>query len=192
MSLAGVGALAAVVSSSDDPRVSDASFALSSLAPPLLRLLDAESAHRVAVQAAAWGLAPRERRPDEESLRVTLWGRTFANPLGLAAGFDKDAVAVDGLLDMGFGFVEVGSVTPQPQPGNPKPRVWRLPAARAVINCYGFNSAGLDKAEEALLQRRKRVRRSEPAASPPRSPRRSTCCPPPAPPRPRRPQACWA
>ncbi len=89
---------------------------------------------------------------------MSLWGRRFANPLGLAAGFDKDAEAVDGLLGLGFGFVEVGSVTPQPQPGNPTPRVFRLPEQRAVINRYGFNSKGLAAAEAELLARRKRVR----------------------------------
>jgi dihydroorotate dehydrogenase len=86
-----------------------------------------------------------------------VWGRRFANPLGLAAGFDKDAQAVDGLLGMGFGAVEVGSITPQPQPGNPQPRVFRLPEHKAVINRYGFNSAGVAAAEEQLLARRKQV-----------------------------------
>ncbi len=86
---------------------------------------------------------------------MTLWGRRFPNPLGLAAGFDKDAEAVDGLLGLGFGFVEIGSVTPLPQPGNDKPRVFRLPEARAVINRYGFNSQGLDAAAQRLLERRK-------------------------------------
>jgi dihydroorotate dehydrogenase len=86
---------------------------------------------------------------------VTLWGRRFPNPLGLAAGFDKDAEAVDSLLGLGFGFVEIGSVTPLPQPGNDKPRVFRLPEARAVINRYGFNSQGLDAAAQRLLERRK-------------------------------------
>ena len=89
--------------------------------------------------------------------QITVWGRRFANPLGLAAGFDKDAQAVDGLLGMGFGAVEVGSITPQPQPGNPQPRVFRLPEHKAVINRYGFNSAGVAAAEEQLLARRKQV-----------------------------------
>ncbi len=86
---------------------------------------------------------------------MTLWGRRFPNPLGLAAGFDKDAEAVDGLLGLGFGFVEIGSVTPLPQPGNDKPRVFRLPEARAVINRYGFNSEGLEAAAARLLARRR-------------------------------------
>ena len=91
------------------------------------------------------------------SRQTTLWGRRFPNPLGLAAGFDKDAEAVDGLLGLGFGFVEVGSITPLPQPGNDKPRVFRLPEARAVINRYGFNSKGLDAAAAQLLARRRTV-----------------------------------
>lgn len=89
--------------------------------------------------------------------QTTVWGRRFSNPLGLAAGFDKDAEAIDGLLGMGFGAVEVGSVTSQAQPGNPQPRVFRLPEHRAVINRYGFNSAGAAAAEEMLLERRKKV-----------------------------------
>jgi dihydroorotate dehydrogenase len=91
------------------------------------------------------------------SRQTTLWGRRFPNPLGLAAGFDKDAEAVDALLGLGFGFVEVGSITPLPQPGNDKPRVFRLPEARAVINRYGFNSKGLDAAAAQLLARRRTV-----------------------------------
>ena len=90
-------------------------------------------------------------------VQTTVWGRRFANPLGLAAGFDKDAEAIDGLLGMGFGAVEVGSITPQAQPGNPQPRVFRLLEHRAVINRYGFNSAGAAAAEERLLERRKEV-----------------------------------
>ena len=73
-----------------------------------------------------------------------LWGRDFPNPLGIAAGFDKDAHAPDALLRLGFGFAEIGTVTPRPQPGNTKPRVFRLDADRAVINRLGFNSAGLE------------------------------------------------
>jgi len=157
------------------------SFAASALATPLLRLVDGESAHHLAVFAAAHGLLPRERRPDFPALQararcggparmhrrsppapsqVTLWGRVFPNPLGLAAGFDKDAEGVEGLLGLGFGFVEVGSVTPQPQEGNPRPRVFRLPDQRAVINRYGFNSQGLAAAEANLLARRKQARPS--------------------------------
>jgi dihydroorotate dehydrogenase len=93
---------------------------------PLFALLDPEYAHRLAVKTAAHGFLPREKRPDPPVLSLEVWGRKFANPIGLAAGFDKNAEAVEGLLGMGFGFVEVGSVTPLPQEGNPKPQIFRL------------------------------------------------------------------
>lgn len=87
-------------------------------------------------------------------LRTRVWDLDFANPLGLAAGFDKDAEVADVLLRSGFGFVEVGSVTPRPQPGNPKPRLFRLAEDRALINRLGFNSAGLARVEANLRRRR--------------------------------------
>ncbi len=121
-------------------------------------LLPAEAAHRVTVVALRWGLVPKLARPDDPVLATRVWGLDFANPLGVAAGFDKDAEAVDGLLAMGFGFVEIGTVTPDPQPGNPKPRVFRLPEDRAVINRLGFNSQGLARVV-ARLERRRRARR---------------------------------
>ncbi|CAN1224116.1 Dihydroorotate dehydrogenase (quinone), mitochondrial [Linum perenne] len=93
---------------------------------PLFGLLDPEIAHRVAVSAAARGWVPREKRQDPQILALELWGRKFSNPIGLAGGFDKNAEAVEGLLALGFGFIEVGSVTPIPQQGNPKPRIFRL------------------------------------------------------------------
>jgi dihydroorotate dehydrogenase len=86
---------------------------------------------------------------------VTVWGRQLPNPIGLAAGFDKNAEAPDALLGLGFGFVEIGSVTPRPQPGNPRPRLFRLPEDRGVINRMGFPGQGLDAAL-ARLQRRPR------------------------------------
>ncbi|KAJ1400148.1 Dihydroorotate dehydrogenase, conserved site [Sesbania bispinosa] len=113
------------------------------LVNPLFALLDPEFAHNLAVSAAARGWVPREKRPDPPSLGLQVWGRKFSNPLGLAAGFDKNAQAVDGLLALGFGFVEVGSVTPVPQDGNPKPRMFRLRSEGAVINRCGFNSEGI-------------------------------------------------
>ena len=114
------------------------------VAGPLLRLLPPETAHRLSVRALAWGLGPRAAGADDPLLASRLWGLDFANPVGLAAGFDKNAEAVPGALAMGFGFVEIGSVTPLPQPGNPKPRLFRLTEDRAVINRMGFNSDGLD------------------------------------------------
>jgi len=120
------------------------------LIAPALRALDPERAHRLTLWALRHGLAPKSAAPYDPRLAQTLWGRTFPNPIGLAAGFDKDAAAVGPLLDLGFGFVEVGSITPRPQPGNPRPRVFRLPEDGAVINRMGFNSAGLDVAEANL------------------------------------------
>jgi hypothetical protein len=117
---------------------------------PALRLVDAETAHRAAVLAARAGLVPQQRARDNSVLRTRLWGRDVANPVGLAAGFDKDGEAVAGCLRAGFGMVEIGSVTPQPQPGNPRPRVFRLPEDGAVVNRYGFNSRGHAQAAEHL------------------------------------------
>jgi dihydroorotate dehydrogenase len=115
-----------------------------SLAAPILLRLDPERAHRIAVAAVKLGLAGRDDRPDPPQLACTLWGLHFPNPIGLAAGFDKDAEVFDPMLRLGFGFVEAGSVTPRPQPGNPKPRLFRLVEDGAVINRFGFNSRGLD------------------------------------------------
>ena len=93
------------------------------------------------------------RAPSEPELRVEALGTIFPGPLGLAAGFDKDAEAFRGALQLGFGFVETGTVTPRPQPGNPKPRLFRLTEDRAVINRYGFNSAGVEVSAERLRHR---------------------------------------
>jgi len=117
-------------------------MSLFTLARPLLHALPPEAAHRLTLWGLRHGLAPVQRTPDPAALAQRLWGLTFPNPIGLAAGFDKDAEAVAPLLGLGFGFVEVGTVTPRPQPGNPRPRLFRLPDDRAVINRLGFNSAG--------------------------------------------------
>ncbi|XP_071785480.1 dihydroorotate dehydrogenase (quinone), mitochondrial-like isoform X2 [Asterias amurensis] len=122
-------------------------------------LLNAESAHRFAVKTASWGLVPRNSFVDPPSLGVSVWGRHFSNPVGLAAGFDKHAEAMDGMLKMGFGFVEVGSVTPEPQEGNPKPRVFRLLEDKAIINRYGFNSEGHENVLKRLEERKKREKK---------------------------------
>ena len=90
-------------------------------------------------------------------LERTLWGITFSNPVGLAAGFDKDARFTDSLACLGFGFIEIGTLTPRPQPGNPKPRLFRLPADKALINRMGFNNGGVDAAVERLKRRKERV-----------------------------------
>ena len=114
------------------------------LARPFLFSLDAETAHESAIAAlsAAGCLLPPGRpepAPTVEAMRLT-----FPNRIGLAAGLDKNGEAIDGLARMGFGFLEIGTVTPRPQPGNPRPRLFRLPAARAVINRMGFNNHGVD------------------------------------------------
>lgn len=124
---------------------------------PLVRLLDPETAHGLAVRTLELGLTPKPKVPDDAQLRVNLWGLDFPNPVGLAAGFDKDARVHAAMLAQGFGFVEVGSITPQPQPGNPKPRLFRLEEDYAVINRMGFNSEGFD-ASRARLQTRDRKR----------------------------------
>ncbi|MBV9734602.1 MAG: quinone-dependent dihydroorotate dehydrogenase [Acidisphaera sp.] len=111
---------------------------------PVLRRLDPERAHRLALAGLRLGLAGASGTADDPALAVTALGRRFANPIGLAAGFDKDAAALRPLMRLGFGFVEAGTVTRLPQPGNPRPRLFRLPPD-AVINRMGFNGAGLER-----------------------------------------------
>jgi len=117
---------------------------LASALMPLLARTDAERAHRLAILALRLGLAGRDNQPDDPALRVQAMGLSFRNPIGLAAGFDKDAMALRGLRRLGFGLVEAGTVTPLPQTGNPLPRVFRLHEDAAVINRYGLNNRGLD------------------------------------------------
>jgi dihydroorotate dehydrogenase len=107
----------------------------------LFHLLPAETAHSLAIAALKNGLAPSYPTPQKP---VEVFGLKFPNPIGIAAGFDKNAEAIDGLFGLGFGFVEVGTVTPRPQKGNPKPRIFRLPEQEAIINRLGFNNAGID------------------------------------------------
>ena len=120
------------------------------LAVKLTQRLPAEMAHDVAIKALSWGLGPKQKVP---ALPVSLAGMTLPNPLGLAAGFDKNAAAFDGAHHLGFGFVEVGTITPEPQPGNPRPRVFRLASDEAVINRYGFNGKGMKSAAHRLRRR---------------------------------------
>ncbi|HXP04064.1 MAG TPA: quinone-dependent dihydroorotate dehydrogenase [Stellaceae bacterium] len=125
---------------------------------PLLRALPAEAAHRLTLSALAsglGGLVAGRTEPDPPSLKQSLWGRDFPNPIGIAAGFDKDARVPDALLRLGFGFAETGTVTPRPQPGNPKPRIFRLYEDAAVINRMGFNSDGLEPTLTRLRARRR-------------------------------------
>ncbi len=121
---------------------------------PLLRIFDPETAHKITVKALKWGLVPTQKPVKHPSLETELWGITFPNPLGISAGFDKDGEVPDALLSQGFGFVEVGSITPRPQYGNPKPRLFRLREDRAVINRMGFNSFGADAAAARFSKRK--------------------------------------
>ena len=130
----------------------------------LLFLLPAETAHRVTFAALRVALAPpplralvrRAMAPRDPALRVEALGLTFPSPVGLAAGFDKDAAGFRQLGALGFGFVEVGTVTPLPQPGNPKPRLFRLKQDRALINRLGFNNRGMEAAARRLRRRGRR------------------------------------
>jgi dihydroorotate dehydrogenase len=117
---------------------------LASALMPVARLLDPETAHRLSLQLLKSGLAGSDASPDDPALAVPAFGRVLRNPIGLAAGFDKDAVAVNALARLGFGFVEAGTVTPRPQDGNPRPRLFRLEEDRAVINRMGFNNHGIE------------------------------------------------
>ena len=119
----------------------------------LLRLSNPEFAHNVAIRALNLGLVPKPKTRVFENLKTSIGGLELDSPIGLAAGFDKNAEAVDPLLKCGFGFVEVGAVTPEGQPGNPKPRLFRLPKDQAVINSFGFNNLGMDIVSSRLAKR---------------------------------------
>ncbi|MFN9322854.1 MAG: quinone-dependent dihydroorotate dehydrogenase [Holosporales bacterium] len=112
-----------------------------------LHLLPPELAHNLALIALKNGLVPRISVPERT---INLWGKTLRHPLGLAAGFDKDGIALPGLIKMGFSAIEVGTTTPLPQLGNPKPRLFRIPGQRALINRLGFNNAGHDTLRQRL------------------------------------------
>ena len=129
---------------------------LSDVVLPLLRLLPAESAHGVTLGLLKAGLVPGQKPVLDPILASRHWGLDFPNPLGLAAGFDKNGEVPDAMLGLGFGFTEIGSVTPRPQPGNPKPRLFRLSEDKAVINRMGFNNHGLEAAAARLAARPRR------------------------------------
>ncbi|KAM4597092.1 dihydroorotate dehydrogenase (quinone), mitochondrial [Fundulus diaphanus] len=133
--------------------VGDERFYANQLMPLLQRFVGPETAHVLSVKMIGLGLVPLNRYQDPASLEVNVLGLKFKNPVGIAAGFDKNGEAVDGLYKLGFGFVEVGTITPKPQEGNPKPRVFRLTADQAVINRYGFNSCGLAEVHTRLKAR---------------------------------------
>ncbi len=111
---------------------------------PALRRLAPERAHNLSLKALRLGLVGHDATPDDPILATQAFGRALNNPIGLAAGFDKNAYAVTALGRLGFGFVEAGTVTPRPQAGNPRPRLFRLAEDKAVINRMGFNNEGLD------------------------------------------------
>ncbi|MER9960071.1 quinone-dependent dihydroorotate dehydrogenase [Mesorhizobium sp. M0045] len=127
--------------------------ALGRIGQKLLFTLDPETAHGLSIAALRCGLPVAGRPPQDNRLKVSRCGLDFPNPLGMAAGYDKNAEVPDALLGLGFGFAEVGTITPLPQGGNPKPRIFRLPSDGAVINRLGFNNEGHDAAEKRLAAR---------------------------------------
>jgi len=120
-----------------------------------LRLVDPEAAHGLALKALKLGLVPSAGVLTSPRLKTSLAGMELPNPLGLAAGFDKNAEVLHPLAKSGFGFVEVGAITPRAQPGNPKPRLFRLTEDKAAINRFGFNNHGMDAAAAKLAARPK-------------------------------------
>jgi dihydroorotate dehydrogenase len=124
---------------------------LYSLARPLLFALDPETAHHAALKLAGLAALLAERPP---ACPVRAMGLEFPNPVGIAAGLDKQAEHVDALAGLGFGFLELGGVTPRPQPGNPRPRMFRIPEAQALINRFGLNSVGIDAFVENLRKKK--------------------------------------
>lgn len=130
-------------------------FDLFPLLRPGLHAFEPERAHEMTLRSLELGLYPRSCGRDPASLHQKLFGLDFSNPVGMAAGFDKDGRVPDALFGLGFGFAEVGTVTPRPQAGNPKPRLFRLPADQAVINRMGFNNRGLAALSARLGGRRR-------------------------------------
>ena len=126
------------------------------LTRPVLHAMDAETAHGLTIKAMKTGLVPSCAAVRHDALSTTVCGLTFPNPIGLAAGFDKNAEVIDASFKMGFGFVEVGTVTPKPQDGNPKPRVFRDASHGAVINRMGFPNGGADVFESNFNAQKKR------------------------------------
>ena len=135
--------------------MSPPSFDSYQLAAPLLRLIDPERAHRLAINILRSGLFSGGNETNAPVLHQSLWGLSFPNPVGLAAGFDKNGEVFAPALKLGFGFVELGSVTPLAQPGNPRPRLFRIARDRAVINRMGFNNDGLEAVAARLAARDK-------------------------------------
>ncbi|WP_298565366.1 quinone-dependent dihydroorotate dehydrogenase [uncultured Aliiroseovarius sp.] len=121
-----------------------------------LHQIDPERSHGLALMAMKAGVVPFSGLVTTDRIKTTFCGMDLLNPIGLAAGYDKNATVVDALTQAGFGFVEVGAVTPRPQPGNPKPRLFRLSEDQAVINRFGFNNEGMEAAAARLTRRSRR------------------------------------
>jgi len=121
----------------------------------VLRAFPPETARKIAVKAYELGLPPDEPRENDPMLKVRLWNLEFQNPVGLAAGFDKDARVLDRIFGAGFSFMEAGTVTPMPQPGNSGTRMFRLTEQKAVVNRFGFNSCGLNDFARRIAHRRR-------------------------------------
>jgi len=139
-----------------DVRESKMYFTLANTVVGFLRTLDPETAHGISMTCCKLGLSPKcGRHHLDKRLQTSVWGLNFDSPLGLAAGYDKQGEAVANLLKMGFGFVEVGGVTPKSQPGNPKPRMFRLVEDEAIINRFGLNSHGAEVVAERLADAKK-------------------------------------
>ncbi|MEM7443573.1 MAG: quinone-dependent dihydroorotate dehydrogenase [Pseudomonadota bacterium] len=124
------------------------------LARPILHALQPETAHNLTLVVLKLGLGPRMTSTDPPPLAIEVFGKSFANPIGIAAGFDKNAEVIRPLQRLGLGFVEIGSVTPRPQKGNPKPRMLRWREEEALINRIGFSGVGLDRVEARLKRPR--------------------------------------
>jgi dihydroorotate dehydrogenase len=122
----------------------------SSILRPILFSLDAELTHNMAIHALKLGLSQHLSKSINPALKIKVWGLDFPTPIGIAAGFDKNADVFEALLNLGFGFVETGTVTPLAQRGNDKPRVFRLPEDKSIINRLGFNNRGLDPYTQKL------------------------------------------
>ena len=123
---------------------------LANLTRDSLLKMDPETAHGATINALRVGLAPEQNYPDPPELKTSLAGLELSNPVGMAAGFDKNGEVPRALARMGFGMVEIGTVTPRPQSGNPKPRLFRVAAAEGVINRMGFNNDGHDEVYRRL------------------------------------------
>ena len=120
----------------------------------LIFKLDPETAHNLAIKGLKLNYIPKKKVQKNEILEVDIFGKKISNPIGIAAGFDKDGEVYNSLFKLGFGFVEVGTVTPRPQKGNPKPRIHRIKKERAIINSLGFNSIGFEKVKVNLLNKK--------------------------------------